>query len=148
MNETDFIRQQLALERAHLREILNAVDRDMRPADAPAALATYLDWAGERLLARLKALRAALQALPTPPAAELAALAAACDAAGPAGPQRLATASASQLTALLNAWNEPLDALAGHSLRIAHWRVAAKLSADTIFEERQRHAAARAAVSS
>ncbi len=49
---------------------------------------------------------------------------------------------------LLDAWNEPLDALAGHSLRIAQWRAAARLSADTIFEERQRYAAARAAVPS
>ncbi len=86
MNETDFIRQQLALERAHLREMLNAVRREMTPVDAPRPLAIYLDWAGERLLARLKALRAALQALPAPPAAALAALAAACDVATQAGP--------------------------------------------------------------
>jgi hypothetical protein len=36
--------------------------------------------------------------------------------------------------------------MAGSALRIAHWRRAVHLSADTILEERQLYAAARGAV--
>src|SRR5580692_2373275 len=61
MNETDFIRQQLHLERTHLREILRAL-RQASAADRPAhPIALYIDWAGRRLINQVLAHQAALQ---------------------------------------------------------------------------------------
>jgi len=54
---------------------------------------------------------------------------------------------AAQLLALLDGGTEPLETVAGRTLRIQHWRQAAQLSADSILEERQLYAAARSAVS-
>lgn len=147
MQETAFIRRQLALERAHLREILAAVRRGGTGGGNSRALAEYLDWAGRRLIGQLDAHRNALQAAAAPAADtraqldQLAAAAAACDG----GNGRTADRRAEQLLALLAAWTDPLETAAGHTLRVTHWRQAAQLSADTILQERQLYAAARAA---
>ncbi|MGC1459326.1 MAG: hypothetical protein WA825_13715 [Steroidobacteraceae bacterium] len=133
MNETDFIRQQLHLERTHLREILRALRPEIA-ADTPAhAVALYIDWAGRRLIKQVLAQQTARQGV------------AALD---PALQGQLAAAHLrpEDLLALLEAWSEPLDAAANHELRAAHWRRAAHLSADTILEERRLYAAARGAV--
>jgi hypothetical protein len=53
MNETDFIRRQLALERAHLREILQYLRGASSGARHPRPLADYIDWGSRRLLAQL-----------------------------------------------------------------------------------------------
>ena len=148
MNETDFIRQQLAAERGHLREILLHVRRHNGAAQAARPVVAYVEWASRRLLEQLGAHRAALQALPTLAAATRAQLtqvanaATEADAVGTAPPLTL---QAARVLALLEAWNEPLDEVAGATLRIGHWRRCAQLSADTILEERQLYAAARAA---
>ena len=113
MNETDFIRQQLALERAHLREILTAVRaggaavRDARP------VAAYIEWGSRRLLAQLD------------------------EPSGAVTTQRL--------LALIEAWRERPQSQAGRALGVSHWRRVAPMSADSILEERQLFAAARAA---
>ena len=133
MNETDFIRQQLRLERTHLRQILCAL-REVGAADRPPhPVALYLDWAGRRLINQVLAQQTAL-----PGAAAL----------DPALQGQLAAAHLrpEDLLALLEAWSEPLDAAANHELRAAHWRRAAHLSADIILEERRLYAAARGAV--
>jgi hypothetical protein len=148
MNETDFLRQQLALERAHLREILQAVRRDSLGVHPAQALAQYIDWAGRRLLEQLQAQRAALQAAPAADAeadAHLHRLAGAAAAVTDAGKAEPLEARAARLLALLDAWSDPLERQAARTLRIAHWRQAARLSADTILEERQRYTQARAA---
>jgi hypothetical protein len=149
MNETDFIRQQLASERSHLRDIL----RGLRPGGAaerpPHPVALYLDWAGRRLIRQVLAHQTALQgaAALTPALREqLAAAASAAAQAGDTGAASPAPLHAERLQTLLDAWSEPLDAMAGSALRIAHWRRAVHLSADTILEERQLYAAARGAV--
>jgi hypothetical protein len=134
MNETDFIRQQLSAERAHLREILLAVPEESGPVKMARPVAAYVEWASRRLLNQLSAHCCALQAAPAMAAAAAEAAAAASH-----------TLRAKRLLALLEAWGDPLDTLAGARLRIAHWRQAAQLSADTILEERQLYAAARVA---
>jgi hypothetical protein len=148
MNETDFIRQQLATERAHLREILRAL-RPTTAADRPPhPVALYLDWAGRRLISQVSAHHTALQgaAVLAPALREqLAAAANAATQASDAGAASPAALRAERLLAVLDAWCDPLDAAAGTALRIAHWRRAAHLSADTILEERQLYAAARGA---
>ncbi len=135
MNETDFIRQQLRLERTHLREILRALyaaGAANRPAH-PVAL--YLDWAGRRLIDQVLAHQTALQGAAAPDAS-------------PPRPLAAGHLRAEELLALLDAWSEPLDAAASQGLSTAHWRRAAHLSADIILEERQLYAAARGAVAS
>jgi hypothetical protein len=147
MNETDFIRQQLAAERSHLREVLEAVRRGTAaPADAqPAAL--YIDWASRRLVQQLAAHQAALEVLAGPPATQqLARVSAAVSKVTATTAERHGAAGADVLLAVLDAWTEPLDTLAGQMLRIGHWRQAVRLSADSILEERQLYAAARSAV--
>jgi hypothetical protein len=146
MNEIDFIRQQLAGERSHLREILRAAGAADRPSH-PVAL--YLDWAGRRLISQVLAHHTALQGSATLAPAlreQLAAAAAAATQAGDTDAGRPPALRAERLRALLDAWSEPLEAAAGRVLRIAHWRRATHLSADTILEERQLYAAARGAV--
>jgi hypothetical protein len=129
MNETQFIRQQLALERAHLREILRAVIQESGPVKMARPVTAYLEWAGRRLLNQLAQLNEG-----SPVASRTAeAVAAPPDA------------QAHRLLALLEAWSDPPEAPAGTPPRIAHWRKAARLSADTILEERQLYAAARTA---
>ena len=148
MNETDFIRQQLAAERAHLREILLAVRRENGAAAVARPVTAYVEWASRRLLDQLDAHRTALQAVPTIAAAtraQLTEVANAATEAGAAGAARSFNLQAARVLGLLEAWNEPLDAVAGATLRIGHWRRCAQLSADTILEERQLYAAARAA---
>jgi hypothetical protein len=148
MNETDFIRQQLAAERAHLREILLAVPQGTGPVKMPPPVASYVEWAGGRLLNQLSAHRGALQAVPTIAAATRAQLTEVCTAATEAvevSAARASSVQAQRLLALLDAWSDSLDAVAGATLRIGHWRQAANLSADTILEERQLYAAARRA---
>jgi hypothetical protein len=148
MNETDFIRQQLAAERAHLREILRAVPPEMGPVKVARPISAYVEWASRRLLDQLSAHRTALQAVPAMAAAARAQLIEVSTAAGQALEAAAAHsfhARATRLLALLDTWTEPLDALAGATLRIGHWRQCAPLSADTILEERQLYAAARAA---
>jgi hypothetical protein len=133
MNETDFIRQQLAAERAHLREILQAVHRGTAAIGNARPVVLYIDWASRRLMQQLAAHQTALAAPGNGSAAQ---------------PLSVGTAAqrAERLLALLDAWTEPLDTLAGRSLRINHWRQAAGLSADSILAERQLYAAARGAV--
>jgi hypothetical protein len=148
MHETDFIRQQLAAERAHLREILLAVPQALGPVKMAPPVTAYVDWASRRLLDQLSAHRTALQAVPTMAAATRAQLSEVATAASQvveATAARSFDSQAKRLLALLDTWSEPLDALAGATLRIGHWRQVAYLSADTILEERQRYAAARAA---
>jgi hypothetical protein len=147
MNETDFIRQQLAAERAHLREILRAVAPGSGPAQTPRPISAYVDWASQRLLNQLSAHHSALQALPTIAAATRAQLAEVANAATQVHPAAAGSASveAARLLELLESWSAPLDALAGAALRVGHWRRCADLSADTILEERQLYAAARVA---
>jgi hypothetical protein len=148
MNETDFIRQQLAAERAHLREILLAVPQGTPPIKMARPVAAYIEWASRRLLNQLSAHRGALQAVPTIAAATRAQLTevstAASDALEAAAARSL-NIQAKRLLRLLEAWSDSLDAVAGATLRIGHWRQAAHLSADTILEERQLYAAARVA---
>jgi hypothetical protein len=148
MNETDFIRQQLHLERTHLREILRAL-RQASAADRPAhPIALYIDWAGRRLINQVLAHQAALQdaaALDPALQGQLA------EASGAARQAQNGTTGSGHLRAegllgMLEAWSEPLDAAAARALRITHWRRAAHLSADTILEERQLYAAARGAL--
>ena len=146
MNETDFIRRQLAAERAHLREILEAVRDGTAGAGTTRAVAQYLEWAGQRLAQQLAAHHSALQALgdsaATPP---LSRMAAALERAGASPTQRQPAPRAEQWLALLDAWTGPLDTLAGSALRVNHWREAAGLTADSILQERQLYAAARSA---
>lgn len=139
MNETDFIRAQLAAERAHLRGILEAVRAGTLEVGLARPAADYIEWAGQRLVAQLNAHRRALEALPATGADARAQLASLAGAAA-----RLA-GNGNGLLALLDAWSDSLDSLAGRTLRVSHWRQAAQLSADTILEERQRYAAARGA---
>ena len=148
MNESDFIRQQLAAEHAHLREILKAVSAAGPVIGNSRPVADYIEWARRRLLAQLDAHRSALQAAHAPGADTRAHLARLCGAAAQLaedGAARPAQVLAARLVALLDAWDGPLDTLAGRTLRIGHWRQAAHLSADTILEERQLYAAARGA---
>jgi hypothetical protein len=144
MNETDFIRQQLAAERAHLREILDAVRRGTAAAGSARPVAAYLEWAGRRLAQQLGAHQAALQATGDAAIAEgLSRLATARDGANAKAGAFPVAQRAEQWLALLDAWTEALDAQAGRSLRLPHWRAAAGLNADSILEERRLHAAAR-----
>jgi hypothetical protein len=148
MHETEFIRRQLALERAHLREILEAVRRGCAVGGHSRALADYLDWASQRLIGQLDAHRSALQAAPGLGAdtrAQLDALSGAAVAARDGGNGRPVDLRAERLLALMAAWTDPLETAAGRTLRVTHWRQAAQLSADTIFQERQLYGAARAA---
>jgi hypothetical protein len=140
MHETEFIRRQLTLERAHLREILEAVRRGCPVGGNSRALADYLDWASQRLLGQLEAHRTALQAAPALGAdtrAQLDTLSGAAAAARDGGAERL--------LGLLAAWTDPLESAAARTLRVTHWRQAAQLSAETILQERQLYTAARAA---
>jgi hypothetical protein len=141
MNETDFIRQQLAAERAHLREILEAVRQGSGASRLSRPVEQYLEWASRRLVAQLRTQFTALQA---------------AGAAGPAlGPEMLAKlekiataasrATEARLLESLAVWGDALDVMAGKALRIGQWRAAAQLTADTILEERQLYGAARAA---
>ncbi len=146
MNETDMIRQQLADERAHLREILQAIRTGTRRPPPPPDLALYVDRAAQRLLTQIEAHRRGLSAaanLPPESRAQLENLTIAAQAAATAAAQPLPP-RAQRLLGVLDAW-EPLDALAAKALRVAHWRQAAHLSADSIMEERQLYAAARGA---
>ncbi|HEY4339197.1 MAG TPA: hypothetical protein VGM97_04570 [Steroidobacteraceae bacterium] len=148
MNETDFIRQQLAAERAHLREILLAV-RGHSALKPTRPISAYVEWASRRLVDQLQAHRTALQAVPTIAAAtraQLNAVGTAAIEAAEAAPARSFNVHDTRLLALLEAWSDSLDAVAGATLRIGHWRQAAHLSADSILEERQLYAAARGAV--
>ena len=148
MNETDFIRQQLATERDHLRDILHSVRIGTVPCANAGPVMRYVDWAGQRLLQRIEAHRQALDAasgVGPDTRALLARVTAAAATAAEAATQRPPHRQAEQLLALLEAWNESLETAAGKSLRIAHWRAAGHLSADSILEERQLYAAARAA---
>jgi hypothetical protein len=147
MNETDFIRQQLAAERAHLREILLAV-RGHGALKVTRPISAYVEWASRRLVDQLHAHRTALQALPTIAAitrAQLNAVGTAATEAAEVAAARSFDVHAKRLLALLEAWSDALDAVAGATLRIGHWRQAAHLSADSILEERQLYAAARGA---
>jgi hypothetical protein len=139
MNETDFIRQQLAAERAHLREILEAAREGSGTIRQTRPVEQYIEWASGRLVTQLRAQLTALQA---------------AGAGGPAlGPDELAklekistAATRSTDTRLLESlasWGDALDVMASKSLRIGHWRAAAQLTADTILEERQLYFAAR-----
>lgn len=142
MNETDFIRRQLAAERAHLREILDAGGGGTAATISAPPVALYLEWGGRRIVQQLTVHRAGLEALGDAAAtAALGRLSAALDrAAAHAGAPPAQRAA--QLPALLDAWTEPLDTLAGRCLRLPHWRAAAHLNADSILQERQLHAAA------
>ena len=147
MNETDFIRQQLAAERAHLREILQAVHRGTAAFGNARPVALYIDWASRRFVQQLAVHQTALAALDNGSAAQpLSAVSAALSKVVANATERQSAQRAERLLALLDAWTESLDTLAGRSLRVNHWRQAAGLSADSILEERQLYAAARGAV--
>jgi hypothetical protein len=145
MNETEYVRGQLALQRAHLREIASAVHPGIAPRDHLRPAQLYLDWAGRRLLQQLTLHRTALLALPAlPPAlrAQLAQLASATAQLSDTT-ARAPHLHAQPLLGVLDAWSPALDELAGTALRLGHWRQAGHLSADTILEERELYAAAR-----
>ena len=129
MNESEYLRRQLATEREHLRAVLDARHAASVPASAGA---DYLAWAAPRLLAlqdrHLQLLSARLPAQALPPAGRIQADTPPDDAA---------------LAALLAAC-ETLEALAAGCYRIEDWRQAAQLRADDILRERQLYAAARA----
>jgi hypothetical protein len=147
MNETDFIRQQLAAERSHLREVLEAVRRGTAANVNARPVALYLDWASHRIVRQLAAHQAALEVLAAPPAAQqLSRVSAAVGKVTAATAEPHGARRAERLLAVLDAWTEPLDILAAQTLRIGHWRQAARLSADSILEERQLYGAARSAV--
>jgi|SRR5665213_508536 len=148
MNETDFIRAQLAAERAHLRDLLGAVRAGTLEEGRARPAADYIEWAHQRLVAQLDAHRRALEATPATGAdtrAQLASVAVATAQLTDNGTVRPLNLVAERLLALLDAWSDSLDSLAGRTLRVSHWRQAAPLSADTILQERQRYAAARGA---
>ncbi len=147
MNETGYLRQQLALERAHLQEIVQAVRQGSDAVRSSRPVTDYIDWAGERLVRQLQALGQALQA-PAAGAdlhARLERLTGAAAAMADGGNGGLSDIRGEGLLALLAAWSEPLETLAGSTLHISQWRRAAQLSADTILRERQLYTAARAA---
>jgi hypothetical protein len=149
MNESDFLRAQLAAERRHLREILVALRAGSRAGGPARPVALYIEWARRRLIAQLHAHQTALQTSPAVTAAaraQRAVVAGALTAVSEADPTQATAAQTGQLLALLDAWNEPLEGLAGTTLRTGHWRQTAHLTADTILEERQLYAAARGAV--
>jgi hypothetical protein len=149
MNEIDFIRQQLASERTHLREVLRTVRQATAAPRPPHAVALYLDWAGRRLIQQVLAHQTALQvpaALAPAMQEQLTAAASAARQASETGADTPAPLQTERLLAVLDAWSDPLDAAAASVLRITHWRSAAQLSADTILEERQLYATARDAV--
>jgi hypothetical protein len=141
MNETDFIRQQLAVERAHLREILEAVRDDSGPSRPARPIEQYIEWASRRLVMQLRAQLAALQAA--------GAAGPTLEADMPAKLDRIAAAvsrfSEPRLLESLASWGDALDVVAAKALRIGQWRAGAQLTADTILEERQLYGAARAA---
>lgn len=147
MNETDFIRQQLAKERAHLRELLGSVRQASRGHTAPHAVALYIDWAGRRLINQVEAHQTALRGAATLNPAMQTQLVAAATAARVAQTNAAGALPlrAEQLMAVLDAWSDPLDAAAASLLRVTHWRQVAHLTADTILEERQLYAAAHGA---
>ena len=64
MNESDFLREQLAVERAHFREILQAVRAGDAAVSHSRPVALYIEWARRRLVTQLHAHQTALQALP------------------------------------------------------------------------------------
>jgi hypothetical protein len=148
MNETDYLRAQLALERAHLQAILQAVRHGSPALRNARPIADYIDWAGRRLVGQLDAQRQALLAATVSsadgraPLERLSGAAAAVSDGAAASPADL---KAERLLALLAAWSDPLEALAGSTLRVTQWRQAAQLSADTILQERRLYTAACAA---
>jgi hypothetical protein len=142
VNEVDYIRQQLAAERSHLRDILAAVRREATGRSA-GPVTEYLDWAGPRLVRQLTCLQAALAAAPDLPPRQLADLSGVAQRAGSATPP--VQPQSELLQSLLSAWSEPVDALAGRTLRTPQWRQVAHLSADSVLAERRLFAAARAA---
>ena len=150
MNESDFLRGQLAAERAHFREILQAVRAGTATVSHSRPVALYIEWARRRLVTQLQAHQTALEALPELPAAaraQLAGMTTALVAVEDAPHPVPATAvQAERLLVLMDAWNESLESLVGQTLRTPHWRQAAHLTADTILEERQLYGAARGAV--
>jgi hypothetical protein len=146
MNESEFLRRQLATERAHLREILQAAREGSAEISTPQAVANFGDWAGRRLVTQLGIQCEALQAVVDSDAqirAQLAIVFSARSAVIACGTMQPLSRVAEPLLALLDAWSDALDSLAGSALPTSHWRRAAHLSADTILEERQLYAAAR-----
>jgi hypothetical protein len=147
MNETAYLRQQLALERAHLLKIVQALHQGSDAVRSSRPVTDYIDWAGGRLVQQLQALGQALQAAAatgTDLHARLERLTAAA-AVADGGDGGLSDLRAERLLALLGAWSEPLETLAGSTLHITQWRRAAQLSADTILREGLLYTAARAA---
>jgi len=161
MNESDYLRQQLAAERAHLRQLLAALRTG--PSQALAARAHYLAWATPRLLAqygrhldllpgRLAARRqtlppqaiAGISTATRAATATLAQLQAALDSPQEARLAQALAAHLAPLATLVKAWDEPLEQLAADCYRIEDWRRAAQLRADDILRERQLFAAAQA----
>ena len=107
-------------ERAHLREILLTVPPGTGPAKMAAPVATYVAWAGGRLLNQLSAHRGALQAVPTIAAAtraQLSEVSSAASHAVEAAAARSPNVQAKRLLTLLDAWSDSLDAVAGATLR-------------------------------
>jgi hypothetical protein len=147
MNETGYLRQQLALERAHLLEIIQALHQGSDAVRRSRPVTDYIDWAGGRLVRQLQALGQALPAAATGADlhARLARLTSATAVVADGGNGGLSDLRAERLLALLGAWSEPLETLAGRTLHLTQWRRAAQLSADTILQERQLYTAARAA---
>ncbi len=149
MNESEYLRQQLATERLHLREILQAVRQGTAGVEVSQAVASYGDWARHRLLAQLGAHCDALQAASDTGAqvrTQLAKVSGARSEVSACGNTQPLRRMAEPVLALLDAWSDSLDMLAVSALPTSHWRRAAHSSADTILEERARYAAACAAL--
>jgi hypothetical protein len=134
MNESDYLRQQLATERAHLRELLALPRRNA--VQTPGE--HYLAWATPRLLAVYERHRALLPRR----------LAATAVAPPLPGIDRISTGAGTDdaaLAALLAAWDTQIEQPAAACYRIEDWRQVAQLRADDILTERRLYSAARAA---
>jgi hypothetical protein len=169
MNEVELIRNQLALERAHVGAVANACANAMQ-GDAGVAtgdtlghfrsacveyLACVLAWFEERDQRLTDLLQTAFpSADPTRRALEevlarrgrsreaLAKLEAACagtTASGPAGPQGWRE-FAEYFNGVWSTRRDALDALLATNSRATDWRTFGGIDADSILEERRRHA--------
>lgn len=174
MNEVDFLRDQLALERHHFDAVRGACETALAAAIEPARLeefcrvaARYLCFAGERLALRdrvhceqLRALLARedaashnlvddLGATLAPRRAALDSLAAGlterrADELSAAGFIDLCRESLRALDAALARRPPVLQRLLDRHYRVVEWRNASQVDADSILEERERYERVRA----
>jgi hypothetical protein len=152
MNEIALIRTQLALERAHLRDIATA---SAAPGDSPARreyLQRVLGWFAardERLEELLRAPDGFAEAARPALAQALAARGGSREAlrrlpdADTAGIADAWRAFAQFMAGEWDSRRERLEALLAHESRAATWRTMAGIDADTVLEERACYARAR-----